>query len=44
MRTLWIALLLSLGLYYVFMMLFLHRSDQVRSNATLSLILAVIAV
>jgi|GEM_PF-404925 len=44
MRTLWIALLLSIGLYYVFMMLFLHRSDEVRSNATLSLILVVIAV
>src|SRR5690242_20632506 len=44
MRTLWIALLLSIGMYFVFLTLFLHRSEGVRSNAALSLVLAVIAI
>ena len=44
MRTLWLALLLSIGAYFVFLTLFLHRSEEVRSNAALSLILAVIAM
>ena len=44
MRTLWMALLLSIGVYFVFLTLFLHRSEGVRSNAALSLILAVIAI
>jgi cation transport ATPase len=44
MRTLWIALLLNIGVYFVFLMLFLHRSEEVRSNAALSLILAIIAI
>jgi|ERR1041384_940021 magnesium-transporting ATPase (P-type) len=43
LRTLWIALLMSIGIYYVFT-LFLHRSEDLRSNPALSLILAVIAV
>jgi hypothetical protein len=43
MRTLWMAMLLSIGVYYVFT-LFLHRSDDVRPNATFSLVLLAIAV
>ena len=43
MRTLWIAMLLSIGAYYVFTF-FLHRSEDIRPNTTLSLILIVVAV
>jgi len=43
MRTLWVAMLLSIGSYFVFT-LFLHRSEDLRPNATLSLILAGVAV
>ena len=42
MRTLWIAMLLSVGAYFV-LTLFLHRSEHARPNGTLSLILAVIS-
>ena len=42
LRTLWIALLMSVGAYFVFT-LFLHRSEDVRPNGILSLILAVIS-
>ena len=42
MRTLWIAMLLSIGAYFVFTF-FLHRSENARPNVTLSLILAVIS-
>jgi len=43
LRTLWIALFLSIGIYFVFT-LFLHRSEDIRPNPTLSLALAAIAV
>ena len=43
LRTLWIALLLSVSVYYV-LTLFLRRSEDLRSNPALSLILAVIAI
>src|SRR5678809_862898 len=43
LRTLWIAMFLSVGVYYV-LTLFLHRSEDLGSNPTLSLVLAVIAV
>ena len=43
MRTLWIAMLLSIGFYFVFTV-FLHRPEQVKPNSTLSLILALIAL
>ena len=43
MRTLWIAMLLSIGVYYG-LTLFLHRPQEVRPGRSLSLILAVMAV
>ena len=43
MSTLWIAMLLSIGFYFVFTV-FLHRPEQVKPNSTLSLILALIAL
>jgi len=39
-RTLWIAMLFSVGAYFV-LTLFLHRPEDARPNGTLSLILAV---
>ena len=42
LRTLWIAMLMSVGAYFV-LTLFLHRSEDVGPNGTLSLILAVIS-
>lgn len=42
LRTLWIALLLSLGAYFV-LTFFLHRPDNVRPTGSLSIILAVVA-
>jgi hypothetical protein len=41
LRTLWIALLLSVGAYFA-ITLFLHRQEDARPNGTLSLILAII--
>ena len=41
MRTLWIAMLASVGGYFV-LTLFLHRSENASPNVTLSLVLAVI--
>jgi hypothetical protein len=43
MRVLWIAMFLSLGLYYV-LSLFVPRSEDVEPNATLSLVLAGVAL
>jgi len=43
MRMLWIAMLLSVGFYFA-LTLFLHRSEPIRSNSALSLVLAVIAL
>jgi len=43
MRTLWIAMLLSVGSYYVFT-LFAGRSDDITPNRTLSLILTGVAL
>jgi len=43
MRTLWIAMLLSIGGYFV-VTVFLHRSEDLRPNGTLSLILFGIGV
>ena len=40
MRTLWIAMLVSIGSYYAFT-LFLHRSENASPNGKLSLILGV---
>ena len=42
MRTLWIAMLLSVGAYFV-LTLFLHRSEHASPNGSLSLIVAVIS-
>jgi hypothetical protein len=42
LRTLWIAMLMSVGAYFV-LTLFLHRSEDARPNGILSLILAVIS-
>ena len=42
MRTLWIALLLSIGGYFVLTM-FAHRSESVEANSMLSMILVVVA-
>ena len=43
MRTLWIAMLLSVGAYYVFTF-FAGRSEEITPNRTLSLILAGVAL
>ena len=42
MRTLWIAMLLSVGFYFLFT-LFLHRPEHARPNGMLSIILAVMS-
>lgn len=42
MRTLWVALLLSIGGYFVLTM-FAHRSESVEANSTLSMSLILIA-
>jgi len=42
MRTLWMALLLSIGGYFV-LTLFAHRSENVEVNSTLSVILMLVA-
>ena len=43
MRTLWIAMLLSIGMYYVFTF-FVERSRDVTPNRTLSLVLVGVAL
>lgn len=44
MRTLWLALFSSIGLYYLFITVLAQRSENITPNVTLSLVLIVVAL